>query len=104
MDQFDLRYLWPVNTRWTVVSRLKYSLDDNELLEALAGLEYESCCWGLRLVARRYLRSRSGDERDALYLELNLKGRKIYLQWAVYKPGLNIPGIGLSDAGAVMIY
>jgi LPS-assembly protein len=57
-----------------VVSRLKYSLDDNELLEALAGLEYESCCWGLRLVARRYLRSRSGDERDALYLELNLKG------------------------------
>jgi LPS-assembly protein len=74
VDQFDLRYLWPVNTRWTVVSRLKYSLDDNELLEALAGLEYESCCWGLRLVARRYLRSRSGDERDALYLELNLKG------------------------------
>jgi LPS-assembly protein len=74
LDQFDLRYLWPINERWTVLSRLKYSLDDRELLEAQAGLEYETCCWGVRMVARRYLRNREGDARDAVYLELRLKG------------------------------
>jgi LPS-assembly protein len=74
LDQFDIRYLWQVNPSWRFISRLKYSLDDDELLEAQAGIAYESCCWGIRLVGRRYLRSRFGDERDAIYLELNLKG------------------------------
>ncbi|MFT5372857.1 MAG: LPS-assembly protein, partial [Lysobacterales bacterium] len=45
-----------------------------DVLEAQVGIEYESCCWALRLIAQRYLRSRDGDERDALFLELNLKG------------------------------
>lgn len=66
--------MWPINENWTVLSRVKYSLDDRELLEAQAGLEYESCCWGIRMVARRYLRNREGDARDAVYLELRLKG------------------------------
>lgn len=74
LDQFDLRHLWRLNERWNLVSHLKYSLEDSSLLEAQAGIEYESCCWALRLVSRRYLRSRGGDERDALFLELNLKG------------------------------
>jgi LPS-assembly protein len=74
LDQFDLRWYWPVNPSWTVLSRLKYSFEDSDLLESQLGLEYESCCWALRLVGRRYLRSRSGDERDAIYLELRLKG------------------------------
>ncbi|NIP17466.1 MAG: LPS assembly protein LptD [Xanthomonadales bacterium] len=74
LDQFDFRFHWPINERWSTLSRLKYSLDDSDLLEALVGVEYESCCWGVRLVGRRYLRSRFGDERDAIYLELHLKG------------------------------
>ena len=74
LDQFDFRYFWPVNERWNILTRLKYSLDESDLLEAQLGIEYESCCWAARLIARRYLRSREGDERDALYLELNLKG------------------------------
>ena len=74
LDQFDFRYYWPINERWQVLSRLKYSLEESDLLEAQAGFEYESCCWTIRLVSRRYLRSRDGDERDAIYLELHLKG------------------------------
>ncbi len=74
LDQFDFRYHWPINERWRVLTRLKYSLEESDLLEAQAGFEYETCCWAARLVARRFLRSREGDERDAIYLELNLKG------------------------------
>ena len=74
LDQFDFRHHWPVNERWRILSRLKYSLEESDLLEAQAGFEYETCCWAARLIGRRYLRSREGDERDAIYLELHLKG------------------------------
>jgi len=74
LDQFDFRYFRPVNERWRVLARLKYSLEESDILETQAGFEYESCCWAVRLVSRRFLRSRLGDQRDAIYLELNLKG------------------------------
>lgn len=74
LDQFDVRWLWPVNERWRLFTKVSYSLEESDLLEGLAGVEYESCCWALRLAARRYLRDRNGGERDALYLELQLKG------------------------------
>lgn len=74
LDQFDVRYLWPINERWRLFTRVNYSLDESELLEGVVGAEYESCCWALRFSARRYLRDRNGGERDALYVELRLKG------------------------------
>ena len=74
VDQFDFRAFWPINPRWRVLSRLKYSFADDDLLEIQGGVEYESCCWALRTVLRRYLRNRDGDYRDGIYLELNLKG------------------------------
>lgn len=74
IDQFDLRFRYPVNENWRVFSRVNYALDDSELLEALLGVEYESCCWALRLSARRYLRDRDGRERSSLFAELRLKG------------------------------
>lgn len=74
VDQFDLRIDWPVNDRWRVLSRINYSFDDSDLLEFQGGIEYESCCWAVRTVLRRYLRNRDGDFRDAIYVELNLKG------------------------------
>ncbi len=74
VDQFDFRFFWPVNERWRVISRLNYSFADEDLLEAQAGFEYESCCWAVRTVYRRYLKNRDGDFRDGIYFELNLKG------------------------------
>ena len=74
VDQFDLRAFWPVSQSWRILSRLQYSFADDDLLEIQGGVEYESCCWALRTVLRRYLRNREGDYRDGIYLELNLKG------------------------------
>ena len=66
--------LWPINERWSLYSRINYSLADSELQEGLIGLEYESCCWALRVAARRYLKDRQGGTRDGLFVELRLKG------------------------------
>ena len=74
LDQFDVRYLWPINERWRLFTRVNYSLVDSELLEGLVGVEYSSCCWALRVAARRYLRDRNGGQRDSVYVELRLNG------------------------------
>jgi LPS-assembly protein len=74
VDQFDLRFYWPINDSWRVLSRVNYSFDDNDLLEFQGGIEYESCCWAVRTVLRRYLKNRDGEHRNAIYVELNLKG------------------------------
>ena len=31
--------------RWYSVGRLNYSLQDRKLVDAVVGLEYDSCCW-----------------------------------------------------------
>jgi len=74
VDQYDIRYYQPVNEAWRVMGRVNYSMLDNDLLSAEAGFEYDSCCWALRMVAKRFLRNREGDHRDAIYLQLILKG------------------------------
>ena len=74
LDQFDLRYFQPINANWRVLGRFNYSLQDSDLLSAEMGFEYDSCCWGLRVVAKRFLRNSAGDHRDALYIQLVLKG------------------------------
>lgn len=74
VDQFDFRIFWPINDRWRVLSRVNYSFADEDLLEVQGGVEYESCCWAVRTVYRRYLKNRDGDYRDGIFFELNLKG------------------------------
>ena len=74
LDQVDLRYYQPINESWRVLARVNYSLQDSDLLSAEAGFEYDSCCWALRVVGKRFLRNRVGDHRDAVYVQLILKG------------------------------
>jgi len=74
VDQFDFRIFWPINERWRALSRVNYSFSDDDMLEIQGGVEYESCCWAVRAVYRRYLKNRDGDYRDGVFFELNLKG------------------------------
>jgi LPS-assembly protein len=74
LEQGDVSWSWPLTQQWNIVGRYNYSLRDQELLEQLVGLEYESCCWGLRLVSRRYLSTRDGTRDNSIGLQLVLKG------------------------------
>ena len=51
-----------------------FDLVQQRSYDNIVGLEYESCCWAIRTVLRRYLKDRDGDYRDGIYLEMNLKG------------------------------
>lgn len=74
LEQGDISWSWPVTERWNFVGRYNYSLRDDEVLEQFFGLEYESCCWGLRLVSRRYVSTREGTQDSSFGLQLVLKG------------------------------
>ena len=51
-----------------------YSLRDNKSLEQCYGLEYESCCWGIRMVYRQYVSTRDGQEDNSFGIQFILKG------------------------------
>jgi LPS-assembly protein len=74
LEQGDLSWSWPVGTQWNFVGRYNFSFRDEEVLEQLFGLEYESCCWGLRLVSRKHISTRDGTRDSSFGLQLVLKG------------------------------
>ena len=74
LEQADLSFLYPINRNWSLVGRYYYSIQDRQLLEGIAGVQWESCCLAVRLVGRRYVRNRSGELNDAIQLEIELKG------------------------------
>ena len=74
LEQGDVSWSWPIASRWNFVGRYKFSFRDEEALEEVFGLEYESCCWGLRLVSRRHISTRDGTRDSTIGLQLVLKG------------------------------
>ena len=74
LEQGDLSWSWPFARQWNFVGRYNYSFRDKETLEEFYGFEYESCCWGLRLVSRRFISKRDGTRDSSIGLQLVLKG------------------------------
>ena len=74
LEQTDLSFVLPINANWNAYGRWNYSLHDNQTIEALAGLEWKSCCVAVRLVGRQYIRSFESRQNFGLYLEIELNG------------------------------
>jgi len=74
LEQGDVSWSWPIARSWNIVGRYNFSLRDDKVLEQFFGLEYESCCWGLRLVSRRFISTRDGARDSSFGLQLVLKG------------------------------
>ncbi len=72
-EQVDISGLWPLSERWYGMARANYSLRDSELVEGLLGLEYNNCCWSLRLVAHRFTTAEQKTS-ESLFLQLELRG------------------------------
>lgn len=55
VEELDLSLAWSLNEQWRFVGRWYNDISQNNLIDAMAGIEYESCCWAVRLVRHRYL-------------------------------------------------
>ena len=73
-NQLDFSAGWPIRRNWTVFVRDVYSIHDSKELERFLGIEYRSCCWRLRLGARRYVSSFNGAQDTGIWLQLELAG------------------------------
>lgn len=74
LEQSDFSMVLPLNKHWRTVTRWNYDLQNNRNLELLAGLEYETCCWKLRLAGRRYSQNVNEDYNTSVEFQLVLKG------------------------------
>ena len=74
LEQADLSFLYPITPSWSAVGRYYYSIRDRQLLEGIAGLQWNSCCMAVRVVGRRYLQNRLGELGNSIQVEIELKG------------------------------
>ncbi|MHB1215406.1 MAG: LPS-assembly protein LptD [Thiobacillus sp.] len=72
-EQIDLSGQWPLGKRWYGMFRYNYSMQDDKLVEGLAGLEYNGGCWAIRAVLQR-LATKETQSTDALFFQLELSG------------------------------
>ena len=71
VSQFDIAGQWPISAQWYAVGRYNYSMRDKQLLEAIAGVEYNTGCWATRFVAQR-LEAIAGEPNTSYFLQLEL--------------------------------
>ncbi len=84
IEQAEVSFSWQANADLAFVARWQQDIRNNRTIDSFAGLEYESCCWAMRLVARRYLNLRldqfgstvpgTDEYNTGIYLEFILKG------------------------------
>lgn len=74
LEQFDASASTPLFGAVSAVGRWRFSREGSRTLEALGGLEYETCCWALRGAYRRYQFNTDLEYTTGLYLQLELKG------------------------------
>lgn len=58
IDQFGVSASWPINDEWHWVGRYYRDFERSRTTESFIGIEYESCCWALRLTWQRHLATR----------------------------------------------
>lgn len=73
LDQIDISGQWPLGSGWYGIGRANYSIKDNQMIEALAGLEYDAGCWQTRTVLQR-VSNATTTANYALFFQLELGG------------------------------
>jgi LPS-assembly protein len=74
LEDLAVSFGWPVARRWSLVSALEYSLRDNSTVDRLLGVQYESCCWALRLASTEQVSRRDGSTDSSIRLQVEFKG------------------------------
>lgn len=61
IDQVGISASWPMGKNWHWVARWYRDTERSRTTESFFGLQYESCCWALRMTAQRHLSNRFDD-------------------------------------------
>lgn len=73
--QSDVGFSWGITNNTTVLGRWYYDIQNEFSIDTFGGLEYEGCCYAVRLGARHYLRLNTGESSDRAF------DTEYFLQW-----------------------
>lgn len=73
IDQFNISGQWPIKPGWYGIGRVNYSFRESQMIESLAGVEYDAGCWQARGVIQRVTTATS-EPNYALFFQLELGG------------------------------
>jgi LPS-assembly protein len=82
LEQVDAGFVFPVRKQWYLIGRSNYDLENRQELESIFGIEFNDCCYRVRVMTRRWLDDNVAnldaqtDPRfdQGLFFELHLKG------------------------------
>ncbi len=80
VEQSDVSFIWPMWGDWSAIGRWSRDWGNERTLENIAGLEYERCCWKMRLVYRHWISDgdtiAAGDDssNSGVFLQFVMKG------------------------------
>lgn len=77
-DQTDLSMFWPISRRFRLFGRWNYDMERSHTIEGFGGIEFDACCWRLRVLGRELLKSSTLQGRvrrdRGVFVQLILKG------------------------------
>lgn len=74
LEQTDFSFSYPLGTRWNMIGRYNYSIEDRQSLDSFLGIEYNSCCWGISVLSRQTISRSTGDTDTSVGVQFALKG------------------------------
>jgi LPS-assembly protein len=58
INQVGVTASWPINDKWHWVGRWYHDVTNHRTVESYVGVQYESCCWAIRISTQRHLSNR----------------------------------------------
>ena len=74
LEQLDLSARLPLKENIALIGKWNYSIEQANSVETFGGIEYESCCWGAKLVARRFVKDASGAHDNSIFMQIHFRG------------------------------
>lgn len=62
LEQMSLLANFAINKDWAFVGRITQDLKEQRSIESYTGIQYESCCWAVRIAYHRHINSNLNDE------------------------------------------
>ena len=79
LHQATIAYAWPLTERWSSLGVYSYNVSKRYGMTTFLGVQYDNCCWAMRLMGGSTFKSLSPDSftpqyNNNVYLQILLKG------------------------------
>ncbi|MGH8235048.1 MAG: LPS-assembly protein LptD [Rhodanobacteraceae bacterium] len=78
LEDADVSAEIPIGNSWKLIGQYDYSMMDHNVVDAFAGLQWNSCCMAVSVLARHYITNLQGDTNTAIMVEVEFKGLGAY--------------------------